>query len=86
MDDLKTLVCIHPAVKVTEKPEILFARLDVKEVMKKVEALQEARRSAAQAEASGEEEEKKDDEAVIDIGGETGNHIRRFFQDAVPGG
>ena len=52
---------------VTDKPEILFARLDVKEVLEKAEALQEAQRSAAQAEASGAEEEKKDDEAAIHL-------------------
>lgn len=37
--------------KVTEKPEILFARLDVKEVLEKVEAMR-----AAEAEAAGEAE------------------------------
>ena len=33
--------------KVTEKPEILFARLDVKEVLEKAEAIQEAQRAGA---------------------------------------
>ncbi len=46
--------------KVTEKPEILFARLDLKEVMEKVEVLQ-----AAQKAASGQKEEPE--EPVIDI-------------------
>ena len=46
--------------KVTDKPEILFARLDLKEVMEKVEVLQ-----AAQKEASGQQE--KPEEPVIDI-------------------
>ena len=36
--------------KVTEKPEILFARLDVKEVLEKAEAIQEAQRVAAEQE------------------------------------
>ena len=36
--------------KVTEKPEILFARMDIKEVLEKVEAMK-----AAEAKASGEE-------------------------------
>ncbi len=36
--------------KVTEKPEILFARLDVKEVLEKAEAIQEAQRAAAEQE------------------------------------
>lgn len=38
--------------KVTETPEILFARLDMKEVMEKVEKLQEAQRAEAAAEAA----------------------------------
>ena len=46
--------------KVTDKPEILFARLDLKEVMEKVEVLQ-----AAQKAASGQQE--KPEEPVIDI-------------------
>ena len=46
--------------KVTDKPEILFARLDLKEVMEKVEVLQ-----AAQKAASGQKEEPE--ETVIDI-------------------
>ena len=33
------LVCTRMATKVTEKPEILFARLDLEEVLKKVEEL-----------------------------------------------
>ena len=36
--------------KVTEKPEILFARLDVKEVLEKAEAIQEAQRAVAEQE------------------------------------
>ena len=47
--------------KVTEKPEILFARMDVKEVLAKVEEMR-----AAEAKASGEEE-KKEDENVMDV-------------------
>ncbi len=39
--------------KVTEKPEILFARLDVKEVLEKVEALQAAQAAEAAKEAKG---------------------------------
>ena len=66
--------------KVTEKPEILFARLDVKEVMEKVEVLQAKQAAEAAAEAAKEnggaaegaaaeeapaQEEKED--VVIDI-------------------
>ncbi len=48
--------------KVTDAPEILFARLDLKEVMEKVEVLQ-----AAQKAAAGVVEEVKEEEPVIDI-------------------
>jgi len=46
--------------KVTEKPEILFARLDVKEVVEKAEALYASR-------AQGDAKEEEDAEPVIDI-------------------
>ncbi len=39
---------------VTDKPEILFARLDQKEVMKKVEVIMEKQRAAAAAEAAAD--------------------------------
>ena len=48
--------------KVTEKPEILFARLDLEEVMKKVEE-----RHPKQAEETSGQEEASADEDVIDI-------------------
>ena len=50
--------------KVTDQPQILFQRLDVKEVMEKVEVIQ-AKQKAAMAAASGEEE--KEEEAVLDL-------------------
>ncbi len=50
--------------KVTDKPEILFARLDMKEVLEKVEAMHEAE-AAESADAAGEDEALA--EAVIDI-------------------
>ena len=50
--------------KVTDQPQILFQRLDVKEVMEKVEVIQ-AKQKAAMAAAS--EEEEKEEEAVIDL-------------------
>lgn len=57
--------------KVTETPEILFARLDAKDVMPKVEAIQAAQKAEFEAElrANGEEVpgEAKEDEVVIDI-------------------
>ncbi len=50
--------------KVTDQPQILFQRLDVKEVMEKVEVIQ-AKQKAAMAAASQEEE--KAEEAVVDV-------------------
>ena len=50
--------------KVTDQPQILFQRLDVKEVMAKVEVIQ-VKQKAAMAAASQEEE--KEEEAVIDL-------------------
>ncbi|MDO4275154.1 MAG: methionine--tRNA ligase [Eubacteriales bacterium] len=57
LEDLKTFGLYPSGNKVTEKPEILFARLDIKEVMEKVEKLHPA----------VAEEEPKEDENVIDI-------------------
>ena len=54
-DDLKAFGLYPNGTKVTEKPEILFARLDLKEVMGKVEALQAANAPAPEPE---KEEEK----------------------------
>ena len=62
--------------KVTETPEILFARLDAKEVMEKVAVIQEKQRAEAAAEAAAEAtrlglpvpgDEAKEEESVIDI-------------------
>ncbi len=49
--------------KVTEKPEILFARLDVKEVMEKVEAMRGAETAARRTAKRSQKEE----EPVVDI-------------------
>ncbi len=58
--------------KVTEKPEILFARLDIKEILVKAEELQKAQLAAlekanADAEESADAEGEAADESVIDI-------------------
>ena len=47
---------------VTDKPEILFARLDMKEVIEKVDAMYAARNAGSQA-----EEEQEEAEPVIDL-------------------
>ena len=51
---------------VTDKPEILFARMDIKEVLEKAEAVSAAQAAAAAAE-NGSGEEEKEEEPVIDI-------------------
>ena len=51
--------------QVTEKPEILFARLDAKEIVEKAEAMFEERKSAEKKEA--ETPEQTDNGEVIDI-------------------
>ena len=53
--------------KVTEKPEILFARLDLNEVMKKVEELHPAADSADDSAADSGADGAAKEEAVIDI-------------------
>jgi len=60
-DDLATFGLRENGLKVTDKPEILFARLDLAEVMKKVEELHPQVKEEAPA------EEAKSDEEVIDI-------------------
>ena len=64
LEECATFGLYKSGTKVTEKPEILFARLDLEEVMKKVETLQ-----AAQKAASGEAKEldEKAEEHVIDL-------------------
>ncbi len=55
--------------KVTEQPEILFARLDAKEIMKEVEIIRQAQKAEFEAEqrAMGEAPEEVSAENVIDI-------------------
>ena len=57
-DDLDTFGTYPSGTKVIEKPEILFARLDLKEVMEKVEAMQAANAAP---------QEEKPEEPGIDI-------------------
>ena len=46
-DDLDKFGLRASGVKVTDKPEILFARLDLEEVLKKAEEIQAAQKTAA---------------------------------------
>lgn len=76
-EELATYGLYVSGTKVTETPEILFARLDAKEIMEKVAVIQEKQRAEAAAEAAAEakrlglpipgEEEAKEEESVIDI-------------------
>jgi methionyl-tRNA synthetase len=76
-EELATYGLYASGTKVTETPEILFARLDAKEVMEKVAVIQEKQRAEAAAEAAAEakrlglpvqgEAEVKEEESVIDI-------------------
>ena len=70
-DNLDQFGLYESGSKVTDAPEILFARLDAKEVMPKVEAIQAAQRAEFEAEQRAlgllPEEEDKSGEAVIDI-------------------
>jgi methionyl-tRNA synthetase len=61
--DVKTLGLYESGTKLTDAPEILFARLDAKEVEAKVEALIERQK----AEAGATTEANTDEEPVIDI-------------------
>ena len=61
-EELDTFGLYPAGNKVTEKPEILFARLDIKEVMEKVEAMKKE-----EAEKVTTAEEKKEEAPVIEI-------------------
>jgi len=50
--------------QVTDQPQILFQRLDVKEVMEKVEVIQAKQKATM---AAAKEEEEKAEEAVVDV-------------------
>ena len=60
LEEMGTFGLYPSGGKVTDKPEILFARMDVKEVLEKVEAMSAAEEVPA-------EEEAKEDENVIDL-------------------
>ena len=55
LENMNTFGLYPNGNKVTEKPEILFARMDIKDVMEKVEAMKAA--------AAAEKQEEKKEEA-----------------------
>lgn len=59
-DDMKTFGKYPSENKVTDKPEILFARMDVKEVMEKVEEIQAAQKAGMDEEKYPEVEKKEE--------------------------
>ena len=63
-EDMNTFGLYENGTKVTDKPEILFMRLDAKEVMEKAEAIR--LRQIEEAKATGEFVEEKEED-VIDI-------------------
>ena len=70
-DELDLFGLYESGNKVTDTPEILFARLDAKEIMPKVEEIVAAQKAEFEAEqkklAGVIEDEEKTEEAVIDI-------------------
>ena len=67
LDQMDTFGLNPSGGKVTDKPEILFARMDVKEVLEKAEKLQAEQAAAAAAENGAADAEEKQEEPVIDI-------------------
>ena len=71
LDDLDKFGLYVSGTKVTDKPEILFQRLDAKEVMSKVEAIQAAQKAEYEAEQAklglAPEGKSEDNEDVLDI-------------------
>ena len=66
LDELQTFGLYPSGNRVTDKPEILFARMDVKEVLEKAEALQAAQAAEA-AKESGADAENAEEEDGIDL-------------------
>lgn len=59
LEEIKSFGLYPSGSRVTEKPEILFARLDIKEILEKVEASKEAE--------SGQEQNQVKEEAASDV-------------------
>ena len=59
LEDLKTFGLYPSGNQVTEKPEVLFARLDLEEVLKKAEEIKQAQQAAAKSEEETIEIEAK---------------------------
>ena len=66
-DELTQFGLYESGTKVVEKPEILFARLDLKEVLEKVEVLKEKQRAEAGVSEEAKEEDGIDIEAKAEV-------------------
>ncbi len=67
MEELNTFGLYVSGTKVTDKPEILFARLDMKEVLEKVEQRFGEKEAEEKKEAADGESSAKEEPTVIDI-------------------
>ena len=67
VEEIKGFGLYPSGIKVTEKPEILFARLDIKDVLKQVEEAKKAENGAEQNGADGNQNGGQKDTQVIDI-------------------
>ena len=67
MDQVSTMGTYPSGNKVTDQPQILFARVDAEKMMEEVNALMESKKAAAKDASKETAEDEKEDEAVIDI-------------------
>ncbi len=67
MEALRTFGTYPSGNKVVEKPEILFARLDKEEMLKKAEARMEAQRAQAQQGSQPDPDASEQKETVVDV-------------------
>ena len=67
MDQVSTMGTYPSGNKVTDQPQILFARVDAEKMMEEVNALMESKKAAVKDASKETAEAKKEDEAVIDI-------------------
>ena len=67
MDQVSTMGTYPSGNKVTDQPQILFARVDAEKMMEEVNALMESKKAAVNDASEETAEDEKEDEAVIDI-------------------
>ena len=67
MDQVSTMGTYPSGNKVTDQPQILFARVDAEKMMEEVNALMESKKAAAKDASEETAEDEKEDEAIIDI-------------------